>query len=94
MQIFVLSFSYCRVNLSIMWGNTLETSYTNDAIVTSFVNGKNQFQAELKDTQYRSHTNVLIVKKTFLQKYHLKICLRMHTGEKTYLGRDHINVAM
>ena len=49
-----------------MWGNTLETSYTNDAIVTSFVNGKNQFQAELKDTQYRSHTNVHIVKKNFL----------------------------
>ena len=33
-----------------MWGNTLETSYTNDAIVTSLVNGKNKFKEELKDT--------------------------------------------
>ena len=50
MQIIVLSLSYYREHLSIIWTHTLETSYTNDANVTSLVHKKNLFQAELKDT--------------------------------------------
>ena len=89
MKIIVLNFSNYRVNLNIIWGHTLETSYTNDANVScvkTFSWKNNTFKQHLQSHTAQKPYKCTYCENTFLQKYHLKLRLWMHTGEKTYPG--------